>query len=129
MLLTPYLNTVTRKNPPDAGTIIQNTPGVNLAGAGAYVLSRTAETLSTKLNPNTFSEAIQFDLDPMYEIKYNMTIERQLLSDLSLAVGYIGNRGTHLTLKSDGNAYPAVELNGRTYVLPRLRTAPPSPGA
>jgi hypothetical protein len=129
MLLTPYLNTVTRKNPPDAGTLIQNSPGVNLAGAGAYVLGRTAETLSTRLNPNTFSEAIQFDLKPMYEIKYNFTIERQLLSYLSLAVGYIGNRGTHLTLKSDGNAYPAqIASDGRAFVGPRLRTAPrPNP--
>jgi hypothetical protein len=123
MLLTPYLNTVTRKNPPDAGTLIINSPGVNLAGAGALVTARTPATLSTTLNPNTFSEAIQFDLDPMYEFKYNFTIERQLLPDLSLAVGYIGNQGTHLTMKSDGNAFPSEFLNGRPFVGPRLRTA------
>ncbi len=123
MLLTPYLNTVTRKNPPDAGTLIINSPGVNLAGAGALVTARTPATLSTTLNPNTFSEAIQFNLDPMYEIKYNFTIERQILPDLSLAVGYIGNQGTHLTMKSDGNAFTSEFLNGRPYVGPRLRTA------
>ncbi|MSO21290.1 MAG: TonB-dependent receptor [Acidobacteria bacterium] len=116
MLLTPYLNTVTRKNPPDAATLIQNNPGVGLAGAGAYLTSRTAAALSTTLNPDTFSEAIQFDLDPMYEIKFNLAIERQILPDLSVAVGYIGNRGTHLTMKSDCNARPSIQVNGRPFV-------------
>jgi hypothetical protein len=116
MLLSPYLNTVTRKNPPDAGTLIQNNPGVNYAGAPAYVRVRTPAILSTTLTPSTFSEAIQFDLDPMYELKFNFSIEREILPDLSVSLGYVGSRGTHLTMKSDWNARPATIVNGRPFV-------------
>ncbi|HXG46951.1 MAG TPA: TonB-dependent receptor [Methylomirabilota bacterium] len=116
MLLSPYLNTVTRKNPPNAGTLLQNNPGVNFAGAANYVLVRTPATLSTTLSPSTFSEAIQFDLDPMYELKFNFSIEREVMRDLSVTLGYVGNRGTHLTMKSDWNARPATLVNGRPFV-------------
>jgi hypothetical protein len=124
MILSPYLNTVTRKNPPDAGTLIQNNPGVNFAGAPAYVLQRTPTILSTTLTPDTFSEAIQFDLDPMYETKFNLTIEREILPDLSASIGYVGSRGTHLTMKSDCNAVPATLVDGRPFIAPRAASAP-----
>jgi hypothetical protein len=119
MILSPYLNTVTRKNPPDAGTLIQNSPGVNYAGAPAYVQQRTPGILSTTLTPDTFSEAIQFDLDPMYELKFNLTVEREILPNLSASIGYVGSRGTHLTMKSDCNAVPSTQVNGRPFITPR----------
>jgi hypothetical protein len=116
MIGSPYLNTVTRKNPPDAGTLIANNPGVNFANSPAYVIERTPGILSTTLTPSTFSEAIQFDMDPMYELKFNFTIEREITPDLSVSAGYAGNRGTHLTMKSDWNAAPATLVNGRPFV-------------
>jgi hypothetical protein len=116
MLLSPYLNTVTRKNPPDAGTLIQNTPGVNYADAPAYVRVRTPGVLSTATSADTFSEAIQFDLDPMYELKFNFSIEREITPDMSISLSYVGSRGTHLTMKSDWNARPAILVGGRPFV-------------
>jgi hypothetical protein len=124
MILSPYLNTVTRKNPPDAGTLIQNAPGVNFAGAPAFVQQQTPTILSTTLTPTTFSEAIQFDLDPMYETKFNFTIEREIVPDLSASIGYVGSRGTHLTMKSDCNAVPSTLVDGRPFIAPRSATAP-----
>jgi hypothetical protein len=121
---SPYLNTVTRKNPPDAGTLIQNNPGVNFANSPAYVLEKTPGILSTTLTPSTFSEAIQFDLDPMYEFKFNFTVEREITRDLVVSLGYAGNRGTHLTMKSDWNAVPATLVNGRPFIAPRPNNAP-----
>jgi hypothetical protein len=127
MILAPYLNTITRKNPPDAGTLTNNRPGVNFANSPAYVTARTPGIRSLTLTPDTFSEIIQFDLDPMYELKFNFTVEREIVPNLSVALGYVGNRGTHLTMKSDCNAVPAVLVNGRPFVAaPPTPTTPPA---
>ena len=125
---SPYLNTVTRKNPPDAGTLIQNNPGVNFANAPPFVLERTPQIRSVTLTPNTFSEAIQFDLDSMYEFKFNFTVEREITPDLSVSLGYAGNRGTHLTMKSDCNARPATLVNGRPFVAANTPRVNPNNG-
>jgi hypothetical protein len=116
MLLSPYLNTVTRKNPPNAGTLVQSNPGVNFAGADEYVGSRELTIRSVNLTPTTFSEAIQFDLDPMYEFKFNASVEREVMRDLSVSLGYVGSRGNHLTVKSDWNAIFPTLVNGRAFV-------------
>ena len=119
MLLSPYLNTIARKNPPDAGTLIASNKSTNpnFANAAAFALEKTPGIKTTTLSPSTFSEIVQFDLAPIYEMKFNLTVERQITQDLSVALGYVGGRGTHLTQKSDCNAAPAILVNGRPFVV------------
>jgi carboxypeptidase family protein/TonB-dependent receptor-like protein len=133
-LLSPYLNTVTRKNPPDAGTLTENATApaslaTNFAGATAYVTSKTPGILSTTLSTSNVPEAFQFKLDPMYELKFNVSVERQVTNDLSVSLAYIGSRGNHLTMKSDANARPATLIDGRPFVSASTPRPNPNVGA
>jgi carboxypeptidase family protein/TonB-dependent receptor-like protein len=50
--------------------------------------------------------------------KWSLDIERQVLSDLTVQVGYSGTRGVHLTRGNlNLNSNPAVTSNGRTFVV------------
>ncbi|MSO20032.1 MAG: TonB-dependent receptor [Acidobacteria bacterium] len=119
MIVTPpYLSTIARKNPPDAGTLIAS-DATNLAGAASYALAATPRIRSITLSPSTFSEFITYDLDPMYELKFNLTVEREVIPNLSVALGYVGNRATHILTKSDCNAAPSIQVNGRAFVAAR----------
>lgn len=131
MLLSPYLNTIVRKNPPYAGTFSSNPErdrNLNLANAAAYVTALTPSIKTPVLSPSTFSEVIQFNLDPMYETKFNLSVEREIAPNLSVTLGYLGSRGTHLTQKMDGNAAPPSFGNGRPFVAANTRRPNPNNG-
>lgn len=111
-----FFHTVARKNPPFAG-FINADDQVNLAGAAALAREIGPSFLTTKMTPNTFSEIIQFDMDPMYEFKFNLSVEREITPDLSVTLGYMGNRSTHIITKTDCNLRQPIQLNGRSFVL------------
>jgi hypothetical protein len=46
--------------------------------------------------PDQYFYALPFDVKFPYVQSYNLTIQRELLPDLSLDVGYVGNRGVNL---------------------------------
>ena len=74
--------------------------------------------LTPAMTPNTFMELIQWDLNPSYEMKANFTIERQLAHNITVSVGYLGNRGIHLWRNSDVNEAPFTVVNGREFIAP-----------
>ena len=51
------------------------------------------------------------DYETPYNYQYNLTWEQQLGAKTSLEVGYVGNRGKHLTRRSDINQVPAGDRN------------------
>src|SRR5207237_2165800 len=59
---------------------------------------------------------VQYRPDASYEMKVNLTLERQIGQDVSVSVGYVGGRGFHLTRTTDVNVkYPTL-VNGRLFV-------------
>ena len=120
-LLGSYYQTPGQKNPPFFGstaTVQGNftTSLSDMARIGPSLLSPT-------MNPNDFMELIQWNLKPSYELKFNVSVERQLPGDLTVTLGYIGDRGVHLWRLSDVNDSPAIIVNGRPFVpanTPRL---------
>ncbi len=116
LILSPYLNTVVRKNPPDAGTLITGGE-VNFADSVAYARARTAAIRSLTLSPSTFSEFIEHQMHPSYDIKFNLTVEREIARDLGIEIGYLGSRSSNLTQKSDRNSLRSIQINGRPFVV------------
>lgn len=127
LILSPYLNTIVRKNPPDAGTLIarnsSRSPNPNFAGAIEFARAATPNIRNLTLSPSTFSEFIEHQLHPSYDIKFNLSVERELANNLFVSLGYVGGRASNLLQKSDCNAIPSIQVNGRPFVVsgtPRL---------
>ncbi len=122
-LLGPYYITPGQKNPPVVGAIASAVGNGTLGSAVSDVTRVAASVLNPILTPNTAMELIQWNLKPSYEIKSNIAVERQLPGNVSVSVGYMGDRGIHLWRFSDANAAPPILVNGRPFVpagTPRL---------
>jgi hypothetical protein len=70
------------------------TPGVWGAGAGGTQLTNF---VGSKLAESTIEGAPHRS----YVQEWNLTLQRQLTSDLSLTVGYVGSHGVHLMMRGD----------------------------
>ncbi len=110
-----FFHTVARKNPPFAG-FVNSDFETNLAGAADLAREIGPSFLTTTMTPSTFAEIIQFDMDPMYEFKFNLSVEREITPDLSVTLGYMGNQSTHITEKTDCNLRQSIKVNGRSFV-------------
>ena len=78
--------------------------GVQLANSSASNLSAS----TTETHPHR-----------SYVAQWNLTIQRQLSSDLSLSVGYVGSKGTHLLMRGDdGNMTLPTFVPGVGYEFP-----------
>jgi carboxypeptidase family protein/TonB-dependent receptor-like protein len=95
----------------------------NLASAVSDVARIGPSLLSPVITTNTLPELIQWNLNPSYEVKTNIMVERQLPGNLSVSAGYLGGRGIHLWRRTDANDAPPIIVNGRPFVVagtPRL---------
>ena len=114
-LLSPYYFVQGQRNPPYFGiaTIVLG----NLATAVSDLARVAPSLLSPTLTPNSYMEITQWNLNPSYEMKFHLTVERQLNKDLSLTVSYLGGRGIHLWRLAEINDSPAIQANGRDLVI------------
>lgn len=95
----------------------------NLASAVSDVARIGSTLLTAKMTPDSNYEVIQYDLNPSYDMKANLTIQRELPGNTSLSVGYLGGRGIHLWRQVDANSAVTTIVNGRPLVArgtPRL---------
>jgi hypothetical protein len=53
-----------------------------------------------------------------YVMEWNLNIQRQLTSDVSLTVGYIGSRGVHMLLRGDDGNMTLPTLTSAGYLFP-----------
>ena len=111
-----FFHTVARKNPPFAG-FVNSDFETNLAGAADLAREIGPSFLTTTMTPSTFAEIIQFDMDAMYELKFNLSVEREIAPNLSVTLGYMGNRATHITEKTDCNLRQPIQVDGRAFMV------------
>ncbi len=124
-LLSPYYVVQGQKGPPFFSTTQQVQANLNIATAAAYMAQIGPSLLNVVGTPNTLPEITQWDLNPSYEMKYNLAVERQLSGSLSVAAGYLGGRGVHLWRLSAINTAAPVLVNGRpVYVFGSPRVNP-----
>ncbi len=109
-----WWRTQTYRNPPFYALI--NTVPPNLAGAAAFVNRIGPTILTTRTNSATFVQLPNWNIRSSYEMKLNLTVERDLGWDTRLAAGYLGGRGVGLWRLSSANAAPPILVNGRPFV-------------
>ena len=126
-ILSAYYGTPGGKNPPGAASTA--TVLGNMTQSAALLPQISPTLLLPKFTPVSFMELIQYNLNPSYEMKFNLSVERQLPGQLSLTVGYLGDRGIHLWREDDVNDAPAIIVNGRPYVIPGTPRLNPLVGA
>ncbi len=111
-----YYITPGGKNPPYFATA-QAPVGSQTFGSSVADWARIGPSLLTPaMTPDTFMELIQWDLNPSYEMKANLSVSRQLPGKVSVSIGYLGDRGIHLWRNSDANEAPFTMVNGRAFV-------------
>jgi len=109
-----YYRSMSQKNPPFAGNV-EETLG-NMVETIAAVRQLGPEILTPEFHPNSLLEVIEWDLSPSYEMKFNLTVERELPGNSSLLIGYLGGRGVHLWRSNKINACYSTIVNGREFV-------------
>ncbi len=63
-------------------------------------------------------DLLEFDLKNPYMLQYNLTVQHELLPQLSVTAGYIGSRGIHLFRNVESNqAVPVIQADG-SYFFP-----------
>ena len=123
-IMDTYYGTPGQVNAPFYGTIstTATAPGT---GTGIYNLltsqNDTALTgpnaLSTTLNATTGAKTlIQYKLSPSYEMKYNLSFDRDLGRGFSVTPELIAGRAVHLWRTYATNYAPTTLNNGRPYV-------------
>ena len=125
-LLSSYFKTPSYRNPPFAAVI--TTPQGNLASARSDILRIAPTILTAKMDPNSYMEIFQYNLDPTYEMKFNLTVERELPGNIAVALGYMGGRGIHLWDFQSANAAHSTIVDGREFVPAGARRPNPNTG-
>ena len=98
LILGNYLNAVAKKNPPYAATIVvtgQPAQAITVANSQAYTAQVGPSLLSPNLSPtlvDALAEFIQYNLDPSYDMKFNLSLDRELLPNLALSMQYVGSQ-------------------------------------
>ncbi|MGB9435192.1 MAG: hypothetical protein WBQ89_23295, partial [Candidatus Acidiferrum sp.] len=110
MLNTPYLSQSGVKTPNNAGGIITQTPSTPCPYAGGPAGCVDWSAFRSIL---LFGE-FQPHLRTQYAEQYNLTIERQLTSDMLLRIAYVGTQAHHLLASQDldyGNPLTCLDLD------------------
>src|SRR5438128_6396863 len=97
----------------------------NFASALPYIYSIAPSFLTPQFGPTTSPIIVQYRPDATYEMKLNLTVERQIGQALSLSVGYLGGRGFHLTRTTDINVRYPTQVHG--LLLVDARNTVPNP--
>ena len=130
-LLGATYGTPASKDPPYYAAIalpLRNGQGT-LATAVSDVAAIGPSLLSPVMNSNSVMEITQYDLNPSYEMKANLTVERQFGGNLSLAAGYLGGRGFHLWENNSINVAPSIQVDGRPFVVAGTPVVNPNSGS
>jgi hypothetical protein len=106
-----YANISTTASAPGSGTGVYN-----LLSSQNDVLLAQGSATSPTLNATTGKTLIQYKLKPSYEMKYNLSLDRELGKGVSATAELIAGRGVHLWRSTPTNYAPSTLKNGRAYV-------------
>jgi hypothetical protein len=74
--------------------------------------------LSNSLASQLSASSIETHPHRNYVMQWNLTLQRQLTSDMSLTVGYLGSRGVHLMMRGDDGNMTTPTLTSAGYLFP-----------
>ncbi|HET8548323.1 MAG TPA: TonB-dependent receptor [Bryobacteraceae bacterium] len=65
-------------------------------------------------------QTINYDLQSLYLLQFNASVQRSLPGNWDVTIGYAGSRGLHLFRIGDGNLAPEIVVNGIKFYQPQL---------
>jgi len=74
--------------------------------------------LTNSQSSNLSASTIETHPHRNYVMQWNLNVQRQLASDLSLTVGYVGTRGVHLLMRGDDGNMTLPTLTSAGYLFP-----------
>lgn len=122
-VMDTYYGTPGQVNAPFYGNV-STTAAAPGSGSGVYnVLSSQNDVelaqnsvVSPTLNPTTSKTLIQYNLQPSYEMKFNLSLDRDLGKGFAITPELVAGRGVHLWRTYAVNYAPTITMNGRPYV-------------
>jgi len=95
------------------GTALQSANGGNpfQPGVGGVIL---ANSTASRLSAST----IETNPHRNYVMQWNLNVQRQITSDTTLTVGYIGSRGVHLLIRGDDGNMTLPTLTSAGFLFP-----------
>src|SRR5215510_10967482 len=107
ILLNQFLNLFDRQ-PPNWRTVRVTTGTIPFP----HPLDLIA-TVNPQISPQT---VVADDFQTPYMYQYNLTVQREVASNLSVSLGYVGSIGKHLIQRFDGNTpIPQVQADGSLF--------------
>ena len=110
----PQIRSGALHNPPFYAEL--NAPLGNLASAQADAARVGPPLLTATLSSDGSVQSPNWNIDPSYESKFNLSLQRELPGEMSVMVGYVGGRGYNLWRVGSCNAAPSVMIDGREFV-------------
>ena len=97
-----------------AVTGLHSTPGIFPGGAFPLISASPTALRQTYVQPNPSRD---------YVMQWNLNLERQIVRDLTVTVGYVGNRGIHQPFRSDDVNSVIPTLTPQGLVWPNSATS------
>jgi outer membrane receptor protein involved in Fe transport len=70
----------------------------------------------TVLTPRNRLDLVEFDLKNPYRLQYNATLQREVLPETVVTIGYVGSRGIHQIRNIEANqSVPQIQADGRYF--------------
>src|SRR4030095_13264004 len=107
ILLNQFLNLFDRQ-PPNWRTVRLTTGTIPFPNPLDIIA-----TVNPQISPQT---VVSDDFQTPYMYQYNLTVQREVASNLSVSLGYVGSIGKHLIQRFDGNTpIPQVQADGSLF--------------
>ena len=87
------------------------------AVAGGF-LPQNGQTLLTGANSRLATSTIETNPHRNYVMQWNFNVQRQIIPDLTLTVGYLGSRGVHLLTRGDDGNMTIPTKTSAGYLFP-----------
>jgi hypothetical protein len=122
----PHYRTQSFRNQPFFAQLLTPQGGLSTVVADVARVGPTLQT--TQLTENSFIQLPEYYLKSPYEIKFNLSAERELASGLFLGLGYVGGRAIHLWRLDSCNTIEPIRVDGRAFIVSGSPRPNPSAG-
>jgi hypothetical protein len=86
--------------------------------AGGFIAHNGQTILDNSAASRLSASTIETHPHRNYVMQWNLNVQRQLMSDMTLTIGYLGSRGVHLMMRGDDGNMTIPTLTSAGYLFP-----------
>jgi hypothetical protein len=86
--------------------------------AGGFIAHNGQTILDSSAGSALSASTIETHPHRNYVMQWNLNVQRQITSDISLSIGYLGSRGVHLMMRGDDGNMTSPTLTSSGYLFP-----------